>query len=229
MRVGVNDWQIKHNRPKGKPRNTKGRPTKAQVGQPTKYDPIFVQVAYESCLKLGAGLDNLAHMFKVSLPTIYNWMREHEDFYRAISLGRDEWANRHVEDALLRSANGYTITLKEQKVTKDGDVVDCKREHHVAPNPTAAIFWLCNRDRVRWQAVMAKMQQLNVFPSTYGAAVADGKNGNGNGKDQHGEGNGSVLNDPAGVRAVLEALRESGALATGLSLPGPKDDNGPDT
>ena len=56
-----------------------------------------------------------------------------------------------VENALLKKALGYTITLHKQKVTKDGDVVDTEEEMHVPPDTTAQIFWLKNRKTNKWR------------------------------------------------------------------------------
>ena len=56
-----------------------------------------------------------------------------------------------VENALLKKALGYTITLNKQKVTKDGDVVDITEEVHVPPDTTAQIFWLKNRKPNTWK------------------------------------------------------------------------------
>ena len=56
-----------------------------------------------------------------------------------------------VENALLKKALGYTITLHKQKVTKDGDVVDIDEDMHVPPDTTAQIFWLKNRRTNKWR------------------------------------------------------------------------------
>ena len=63
-----------------------------------------------------------------------------------------------VENALLRRALGYTITLSKQKVTKDGDVIDYEEEVHYPPDVTAQIFWLSNRKRKDWKRDPANVE-----------------------------------------------------------------------
>ena len=56
-----------------------------------------------------------------------------------------------VENALLKRAMGYTTKIKEQKLDKDGNVVELEREIHVAPDTTAQILWLKNRQKEKWR------------------------------------------------------------------------------
>lgn len=63
-----------------------------------------------------------------------------------------------VENALRKRALGYTIEIAEQKVTKDGDVVDLKKDVHIPSDTPAAVFWLKNRNREEW----SDKQQIEV-------------------------------------------------------------------
>lgn len=227
MRIGKNDHKTGKN--SRNPSNRPGAPTKLKKGAPAKYNPAFDNVAFEACANLGADISNLARMFGCSIPTIYNWMREHPSFNVSINTGRDESKGRKVEDALMRCITGYDHTVIEEKVTPQGNVVQCKREIHVAADYKAAAFWLCNRMKDRWQAVVGRMQQLNAFLGTNRPednAIAVNK---GEGKPDATIETG-VLADADGVRAVIDALRQAGAFDdVRLALPGPEADTGADT
>ena len=56
-----------------------------------------------------------------------------------------------VENALLKRALGYTITVVEQKVDKFGDVHDLKKDVHIPGDTTAQSFWLKNRKPDKWR------------------------------------------------------------------------------
>ena len=62
-----------------------------------------------------------------------------------------EVVDTEVENALLKKAMGYTITISEDKLDKDGCVHTLKREVHIPPDTTAQIFWLKNRQKEKWR------------------------------------------------------------------------------
>lgn len=98
------------------------------------------------------GLTNeqIANNIGINVKTLYDWKNKESDICNALKKGK-EVVDIEVENALLKKALGYTITLHKQKVTKDGDVVDFEEEMHVAPDTTAQIFWLKNRKPDKWR------------------------------------------------------------------------------
>ena len=56
-----------------------------------------------------------------------------------------------VEGSVFKSIMGYTMSYKNEKVTKDGDVVEYEETVYIPPNPTLSIFWLKNRMPDKWR------------------------------------------------------------------------------
>ena len=94
--------------------------------------------------------EQIAKNIGISRASLYEWKKKEVDISDALKKGK-EIADFEVENALLKKALGYTITLNKQKVTKDGDVVDTIEEVHVPPDTTAQIFWLKNRKPNTWK------------------------------------------------------------------------------
>lgn len=128
------------------------------AGRPTKYKEIFATQARVACEELGATDISLAKLFGVSKTTITTWKKEQPEFLASIKAGRDVYDTARVEDSLLRRANGYfaTETTKEQTFVEGqptGMQVTKTVKKKVAPDVTAAIFWLKNRNPERWRDV----------------------------------------------------------------------------
>lgn len=94
--------------------------------------------------------EQIAKNIGISRASLYEWKKKEVDISDALKKGK-EVIDFEVENALLKKALGYTITLNKQKVTKDGDVVDITEEVHVPPDTTAQIFWLKNRKPNTWK------------------------------------------------------------------------------
>ena len=94
--------------------------------------------------------EQIAKNIGISRASLYEWKKKEVDIFDALKKGK-EVIDFEVENALLKKALGYTITLNKQKVTKDGDVVDITEEVHVPPDTTAQIFWLKNRKPNTWK------------------------------------------------------------------------------
>ncbi len=92
----------------------------------------------------------IAKNMKVSRSTLSKYKREYSDISDTIKKNKDI-IDYEVENALLKKALGYTETLKKQKVTKDGIIVDITEEMHITPDSTALIFWLKNRQPKKWR------------------------------------------------------------------------------
>ena len=117
-------------------------------GAPTKYKIAFNKQVEKLCL-LGATDAELADFFEVSESTINNWKIEHPRFLESIKKGKN-LADATVAESLYKRANGYEH--KEDKIFNDNGVAlvvpTIKR---YAPDTTAAIFWLKNRQPKMWR------------------------------------------------------------------------------
>lgn len=118
-----------------------------------KYSPDMPERAYVLCRDAGLTMPLLAKAFGVVRSTLQKWMVENPDLKDAIDRGREEFDTRIVEASCLKTAKGYTIT--ETKTLLDGKGQDAsmviKTKKHIAPNVTAQIFWLKNRNPERWR------------------------------------------------------------------------------
>lgn len=121
---------------------------KPKMGRPSKFKPEFVQQAEKLC-KLGATDLELADFFEVSRETIWRWSQAHDDFCNALKAGKAE-ADERVERSLYAKAIGYTHDAVKI-FNADGTPLIVPYREHVAPDTTAAIFWLKNRKPAEWR------------------------------------------------------------------------------
>ena len=90
----------------------------------------------------------------ISKTTFYDWMNKYPAISDAVKKGKQP-VDFEVENALLKRALGYeieetntfiTMNSKGEKVQKVN-----KTKKHIAPDATAAIFWLKNRRPDKWR------------------------------------------------------------------------------
>lgn len=100
--------------------------------------------------------EQVAHNMGISRKTLYVWIEKYSDICDALKKGKDV-ADREVESALYRRAVGYrtkkqTRELRlNRKTGKQEMKVVKETEEEVAPDVTAAIFWLKNRKPEEWR------------------------------------------------------------------------------
>lgn len=94
--------------------------------------------------------EQIANNIGISRSTLFEWRKKNQDISNALKKGK-EVVDIEVENALLKRALGYTITLKEQKVDKDGCIHDLQKDVHIPGDTTAQIFWLKNRRKQQWR------------------------------------------------------------------------------
>jgi hypothetical protein len=126
------------------------------AGRPSKYKTEYAEQAYRLCL-LGATDKDIAMFFDVQESTINYWKIHEPEFSESLKRGKIE-ADAAVAQKLYHRAIGYehveTITANYQgQITDKMDVIK-----HYAPDPTAAIFWLKNRQPDKWR----DKQDVNV-------------------------------------------------------------------
>lgn len=119
----------------------------AKIDEWLKEDKLIL---LEGWARDGLTEEQISKNMGVSVKTLFNWKQKELPILQALKKGK-EVVDFEVENALLKKALGYTITLHKQKVTKDGDVVDTEEEMHVPPDTTAQIFWLKNRKANKWR------------------------------------------------------------------------------
>lgn len=120
------------------------------AGRPTKYKPEYVEQARKLCL-LGATDQEIADFFSVEVRTIHRWKAEHDEFCHSLKAGKVE-ADTRVERSLYQQAVGYEQDeVKIFMPAGSPDPVYAPFRAKVAPNVTAAIFWLKNRQPDQWR------------------------------------------------------------------------------
>lgn len=120
------------------------------MARPSKYKPEFAQAAKELCEK-GATDQEMADVFGVEVRTIHRWKGEHDEFCHALKAGKDV-ADERVERSLFQRAIGYE--QDEVKIFMPSGAekpVYAEYRAKIAPDTTAAIFWLKNRRPDLWR------------------------------------------------------------------------------
>lgn len=94
--------------------------------------------------------EQIAKNIGINRTTLYDWKKKEVNIADALKKGK-EVIDFEVENALLKKALGYTITIKEEKLDKDGFVHTLEKDVHIPPDTTAQIFWLKNRQVKKWR------------------------------------------------------------------------------
>lgn len=120
------------------------------AGRPSKYDPTFV-VQAQKLTEFGATDIEVADFFEIDVRTLYRWKNTNEEFCQALNAGKEK-ADERVVNSLFQRAVGY-----EQEAVKifmpagAAAPVYAPYREKVAPDTTAAIFWLKNRQPEKWR------------------------------------------------------------------------------
>lgn len=107
-------------------------------------------ILLEGWARQGLTNEQIATNIGIGRTTLYEWSQKEPNIANAIKKGK-EVVDFEVENALLKRALGYTMTITEQKVDRFGDVHDTKRDVHIPGDTTAQIFWLKNRMTRQWR------------------------------------------------------------------------------
>lgn len=118
------------------------------AGAPTLYKPEYPEQIRKLCL-LGATNVELADFFGVANSTYEKWVRKYPEVREAMRLGK-MLANATVADSLFKRATGYSHPEIDIRVVK-GEIVKTEIVKHYAPDTTACIFFLKNRDKANWR------------------------------------------------------------------------------
>lgn len=115
------------------------------AGRPTKFKPEYIKLAKNYC-SLGATDEQLADLFEVDVSTIGNWKNSHPEFLEALKESKEN-LDSQVEASLFRRAQGF---MRVKEVYNPEGLKDLVQEE-VAPDTTACIFWLKNRQPAKWR------------------------------------------------------------------------------
>lgn len=127
-------------------------------GRPTKYRAEYAEQAFKLALE-GFTDKKIADFFKVDERTINNWKDNHQGFFQSLKRGKDDFDANIVEKSLAKRATGYqykeitkVISREVGRKTGKARMVTTKEvTKEVAPDTTAIIFWLKNRQPDRWR------------------------------------------------------------------------------
>lgn len=98
----------------------------------------------------------------ISVSSMCDWKNRFPQFLEAIKKGREP-VDVQVENALLKSALGHTVTLKkpikvkmEKQLAGKGKIVEERIEYaeeqiYIPPQAASQIFWLKNRKPEKWR------------------------------------------------------------------------------
>lgn len=117
-------------------------------GRPTRYRKEFDEQAHKLCL-LGATDAQLADFFGVTEQTINNWKQRHPTFFESLKSGKED-ADAKVAASLYHRALGYShpdVHISNYQ----GEITVTPIIKRYAPDTTACIFWLKNRQPKDWR------------------------------------------------------------------------------
>ena len=104
-------------------RTKKAKKTKPN-GRPSKYKDDYARQALVACKTFGSTEEQLAKLFDVTVETIGNWKKQHEEFFQALKDGKDKFDSKRVESSLLKRALGYEYEEVHEEsiiIFKDGE------------------------------------------------------------------------------------------------------------
>lgn len=140
-----------------------------KAGYTPRYKPEFAEAAKALCF-VGATIAGLAEYFKVTEKTIKRWREAHPEFAEALK--ERVKADNRVIGALYKRAMGYEYTettremhtfffdeegnevghMSDKAISVQRDLGVTKTvEKQVAPEVSAQVFWLKNRQPEQWR------------------------------------------------------------------------------
>ena len=117
----------------------------------------------------------IAHNMGISRKTLAEWKKKYAPIGDALKNSKDA-ADRVVENALYKSACGYTETIRKpmriktieydpetgKKVREVEKVVAVEEQIHFPAQVTAQIFWLKNRKLKEWRNMDTREQEARI-------------------------------------------------------------------
>lgn len=124
-------------------------------GRPSPYDESVHVPWGRSLAKKGCTDEEIAEAFGIGVRTLYGWKGAHPEFSQALKASKGE-ADEAVVETLYARATGTAkrVTKRKREVLdgKGGKVTLTEViEETPAPDTTAIIFWLKNRQPALWR------------------------------------------------------------------------------
>jgi len=153
---------------------TNGKRSSTKAGRPAAYDPERHPIMAEALAAQGYIDVEIAETIGIKEATFYRWKNKYEDFREALKVQKKK-VDLDVKNALLKKAlGGYDITKVRREViyvqVKEGNalrempgVKEIKETRTAAPDTTACIFWLKNRQPDDWREQMLKSLEEDVL------------------------------------------------------------------
>ena len=125
------------------------------MARPSKYNPKYHDPWIKGLAQKGYTIEEIAEDIGVAKSTVQKWVADNEELSVALKKGRG-YADSQVEMSLYNRAMGYKVTKKRTIVeaSPNGEQKPAKIEiveEEIAPDVTACIFWLKNRDPEHWK------------------------------------------------------------------------------
>ena len=144
------------------------------MARPTEYKEAYVEGA-KKLARLGATDKEIADFFDVNVSTIHRWKITHQEFCDALKAGKDE-ADARVERSLYHRAIGYE--QQEVKIFMPSGATEpvyAEFTAKIAPDTTAAIFWLKNRRPAEWRDKVEHTHEGNLEITSITRKIVDHK------------------------------------------------------
>lgn len=129
-------------------------PKTKSVGRPPKYTEWLTEEGLAQITKwaeMGLIGKQLSHNMGISHSTFYEWQNQFTELSDAIKKGRLV-KDYEVENSLLQRATGYQYEEDVYEQMPNGEMALVKRVlKSQAPDVTAQIFWLKNRQPTEWR------------------------------------------------------------------------------
>lgn len=124
-------------------------------GRPSLYNANVHPRWAASLAKRGCTVEEIAEAFGVGLRTLYGWKGAHPEFSQALNESRSQ-ADEAVVETLYARATGTakrTTRRKREVLDNKGRKVTLTEmvEETPAPDTTAMIYWLKNRQPALWR------------------------------------------------------------------------------
>lgn len=119
-------------------------------GRLSEYNSSYVTKVLEMAER-GATDFEIADSLGVSVRTLYRWKAQHDDFRQSLKIAKDV-ADERVIRSLYQRAIGYEQDAVKIFMPAGADKpVIAEYVEKIAPDTTAAIFWLKNRKSDEWR------------------------------------------------------------------------------
>lgn len=109
----------------------------------------------------GLTLKQIADNMQMSLSSLLSFRSRESKFDNCFKYSRP-FADAVVENSLFKKCNGFYYQTKEEKLTKDGKIIELTKTNYAQPDGQCIIFYLTNKLPEKWQNRRAIESQVNI-------------------------------------------------------------------